>query len=243
MTDNQFKIMEYLMRCNSQEKKKFIDKYLIQQYGRDRCVITKDYTIAFGDIPIGLISHVDTVFEETKKYKKYINLYYDEKRHTMVCPGSPGFDDSAGCFCLIEIIRRNFRPTIILCEGEEMGVLGGQKMVKDIPICPIELKYIIELDRQGKNDCVFYGCDNPEFENYIETFGFITDLGSYSDISIIGPAWGIACANLSCGYFNEHTYFEILRVDFLFETINKVEQMLKNADSAPKFAYIPEAIK
>ena len=31
---------------------------------------------------------------------------------------------------------------------------------------------MIELDRRGKNDCVFYDCYCPDFIEYVEQFGF-----------------------------------------------------------------------
>lgn len=247
MNEKEFELMEYLMKCNSQEKKKFIDNYLIQQYGKDKCVITKDYTLAFGDIPIGIVAHVDTVFEGSKKYKEYINLYYDQKRQVMFCPSSPGFDDTAGCYAIMELVKRGLRPTIILCEGEEKYCDGAIKLTKDILKCPIDLKYIIELDRQGFCDCVFYDCVNNEFEDYIESCGFKTDYGSFSDISIIGPIWGIACVNISIGYEEEHTYSEILHVNWMLATIEKVIVMLKNSlreeYNVPHFEYVERKLE
>lgn len=96
---------------------------------------------------------------------------------------------------------------------------------------------MIELDRQGKNDCVFYSCDNDDFIAYIESFGFIEDFGSFSDISILGPAWRICSTNLSVGYENEHTYIETLNISALLNTIEKVKKMLQE-ESIPDFKYI-----
>jgi hypothetical protein len=67
---------------------------------------------------------------------------------------------------------------------------------------------MIELDRQGRDDAVFYDCDNPEFEEYITKFDFVSDWGTYSDISTIAPSWECAAVNLSIGYFDEHSYAE-----------------------------------
>lgn len=239
MTDKQFKLMQHLMRCNKQEKKKFIDEYLVRQYTRENCIVTKDFTIAFGDIPISLICHLDTVDENSKKYNKaLINLYYDEKRKVLCCPGALGFDDNAGLFSIIQIIIKGYRPTIILCQDEELGGLGAQTLAETFPKAPIDLKYMIELDRQGKNDLVTYNCRNNEFDKYISSFGYRKSYGSYSDISFIAPIWNIAAANISVGYLNEHSYFEILRVDWLEKTIAKVERMLQDAETAPYFKYI-----
>ena len=105
--------------------------------------------------------------------------------------------------------------------------------------CPFkELKYIIELDRRGSNDCVFYDCDNNDFTRYVESFGFVEAIGSFSDISEICPSWGIAGVNLSVGYSDEHSYVETLRVGPLFDTIQKVKNMLNDAENIEKFEYV-----
>ena len=72
-------------------------------------------------------------------------------------------------------------------------------------------KAIFQLDRRGSDECVFYDCDNPDFIKYVESFGFKEAYGSFSDISIIAPAWGVAAANLSVGYYLEHSNAEYLK--------------------------------
>ena len=103
-------------------------------------------------------------------------------------------------------------------------------------------KAIFQLDRRGSDDCVFYDCDNPDFTKYVESFGFKEAYGSFSDISIIAPAWGVAAANLSAGYYNEHQKIEILKVRELEKTIEKVKKILDNAENMLSYTYI-EALK
>ena len=98
------------------------------------------------------------------------------------------------------------------------------------------MKYIIQLDRQGTNDCVFYDLYNPKFMDYIESFGFVEDFGTFSDISILCPEWKICGVNLSVGYKNEHNRIETLNAGALFDTINKVIRMLQEKN-IPDFEY------
>ena len=71
---------------------------------------------------------------------------------------------------------------VLFCEDEEVGCVGAKKFTRG-SLRP-QVNYIVELDRRGSNDAVFYRCDNPEFEDFITSFGFETAGGSRSDISV-----------------------------------------------------------
>jgi DNA-directed RNA polymerase subunit RPC12/RpoP len=141
----------------------------------------------------------------------------------------------AGIFAIIQIIKSGLRPSIILTTDEESGAIGASALAKNP--CPIAgLKYMIQLDRRGTNDCVFYSCGNLDFIDYVETFGFIEKWGSFSDISVLMPAWKICGVNLSVGYEDEHSVSEVLFIKPLFDTINKVKNMLKEKE-IPSFTF------
>jgi hypothetical protein len=127
---------------------------------------------------------------------------------------------------MLQIIIDGYRPHIILTTDEERGGVGAQALAKKK--CPLEfLRFMIQLDRRGSNDCVFYECYNPEFIKFIEHFGFAETTGSFSDISFLMPAWKICGTNLSIGYKDEHTIAETLNIHWMFKTIDKVENILE----------------
>lgn len=199
---------------------------------------TPAYVFAAGDIPVALVAHADTVFKGLPKY-----FFYDSKQTVLWSPEGMGADDRAGIYAIMEIIKRTqLRPHVIITTGEEVGCIGASKLIGHYPKFPYELKYLIQLDRRGSKDCVFYDCDNKQFEKFIESFGFETNWGSLSDISVLAPAWGIAAANLSVGYYNEHTETEFLCFNFLHSTIEKVKQMLaytQEHKEMPTWKYVP----
>ena len=120
-----------------------------------------------------------------------------------------------------------------------MGGLGARVLTYIEPKPFAEMKYIIQLDRRGKDDCIFYECDNVKFIKYIESFGFHEEYGSFSDISELCPTWKIAGVNLSIGYINEHSLIEILYIDYFLSTVEKVKKMLKDVNNINSFEYIP----
>ena len=174
---------------------------------------------------------MDTVFPKPPE-----DIFYDRVKNVMLSPTGLGADDRAGVFSIIQIIRRGLRPHIIFTVDEESGCLGATALSK-LP-CPFkDLRYLIQLDRRNACDCVFYDCDNPAFVEYVEGFGFIENWGTFSDISMLCPAWKIAGVNLSVGYYNEHSTGELLYVGQMLSTIEKVANMLQ-AEDIPTFEYI-----
>ena len=227
----ELKTFEQLASLTQGSLKKVLSKFLSKHY--KKVVETDDYIFAEGDIPIALVAHMDTVFKLPPD-----DIYYDERKNVMWSPDGLGADDRAGVYAIVTLIREGFKPHIIFTTDEEMGAIGASLLAKlDCPFA--ECKYIIQLDRRGSNDCVFYDCENQAFVDYVEQFGFEWNYGTFTDISRLCPAWGIAGVNLSVGYRDEHSTSEVLFVGQLLSTIAKVRKMLQQAETAPYFEYVP----
>lgn len=230
-----YKLLYSLFSMRNTTLLKSLHKICKKYYAEDKIHATKEYIYIEGEIPIALVAHVDTVHRMPVS-----ELYHDEKKNVLWSPQGLGADDRAGVFAIIKMLLDGYRPTIIFCDGEEIGGVGANALIRDFPQAKEELKYMIELDRRGARDAVFYSCDNDKFEEYITSFGFVTDWGTFSDISIIAPAWGFAAVNLSIGYENEHSLGEYLNYQNMFETIDRVEKMFDEVDMSDKYEYIHE---
>ena len=88
---------------------------------------------------------------------------------------------------MILLLMRKLRCHILFCEEEEVGGVGARKFTQS-KLRP-EVNYIVELDRRGTNDAVFYSCDNPDFTEFVCSFGFEENYGSFSDISVSRRIW------------------------------------------------------
>lgn len=214
-------------------------KLLITSYGRDNVICDDEFIIAKGDIPVALVAHCDTVFTYPPK-----DIFYDKEANVMWSPQGLGADDRAGIYAIIQILNDELKPHIIITTGEESGCIGSGKIVGKMTNHPFDdLKFMVQLDRRGFKDSVFYQCDNIDFENFVNNFGFETNYGSLSDISVLAPVWGVAAVNFSVGYMDEHSKEERLYVDALFNTIDKVEALLRHVreekDKIETFKYIP----
>jgi len=224
--------LEILFKMSEKKLLKYLSRLLAsKEYGYKNVVKTKDYIYAEGNIPVMLVSHLDTVHLSLPTH-----IFHDQKQNVIWSPQGIGADDRAGVWAILQLITLEQKPYIIFTTQEEVGGLGAYKVIEEIKeIPPVNL--LIEFDRKGSNDAVFYRCDNPDFVDYIEKFGFIENYGSFSDISVICPEWGIAGVNLSTGYYNAHTKEEYLNINELNDVIERVRIMFDQLPSEP-FEYI-----
>ena len=232
LKNNELQTFEHLARLTQPSLRKHLNMFLRQKY--DKVVTTEDYIYAEGTIPIALIAHMDTVFPIPPE-----EILYDTNHNIMISPQGLGADDRAGIYMITKLIRDGFKPHVIFTTDEERGCLGAAQLAK-LP-CPFkDLRFMIQLDRRGANDCVFYECDNPSFTEYIESFGFVEAFGSFTDITELGPAWNVGAVNLSVGYRDEHTRSEVLFVGQMLETLEKVRTILRQKiELIPEFKFIP----
>ena len=199
-------------------------------------VKSKDgFVFAKGDFPVLLVAHLDTVHKELPN-----NFMYDTQALTISSPNGIGGDDRCGVYMILEVIKQ-YNCSVLFCEDEEIGTVGAEKFISSKLSKGLEFNYIIEFDRMGRNDAVFYDCDNPEFEEFITKEFFKTAHGSFTDISEIAPALGCAAVNLSCGYYKAHTTDEYVVYPEMLESIDEACKILERTTDEDKFEYIESA--
>ena len=199
-------------------------KYLVcrlEEKGyKDKVYFTKDYIIAKGDIPVLLVAHLDTV------HKELPTIYFDQEKRVLWAPQGIGGDDRCGVYAILNIIE-TCKPYVLFTTDEEIGGVGAEKFTKEVDL-KNEINFAIEIDRRGLNQAVFYNCGNTEFQDFILSYGFDEEFGSFSDISVLSPAYDFASVNLSAGYYNEHTNYEYIVLDHLEYTIAVVKRILQD---------------
>ena len=181
--------------------------------------VLESFLYAVGS-PVMLVAHVDTVFDRPPREHEI------KTRGGILTAEEVGLgaDDRAGVYAILELVKRGHKPTILFTGGEEVGGLGAHSA--SIHLMPSHVAYIVELDRRGEKDAVFYGCANEEFRRFVLSFGFVEALGSFSDISILCPAWGVAGVNVSVGYYGAHTKEEMMFLPYLERAMKRLEKML-----------------
>lgn len=224
------KSFEEICRMTQQEVKAYMKKYLESK--RYKVIEEDGFLYAKGDIPVLLVAHMDTVHKQTCKT---INLAENGR---MSSPQGIGGDDRCGVYIIGQILR-SLRCSVLLCEDEEKGGIGANKFAKTDYIHDLGVNYMIEFDRRGKNDAVFYSCDNKQFTDFVVYgTGYKEARGTYSDISTLMPASKLCGVNLSSGYYNEHTTDEHVMFYEMTDTISTAIALIKSPCDEP-FVYKP----
>lgn len=227
------KKFEEICMMTQAEVKTYMQKYLSSKKYK---VVNKDgYLYAKGTVPVLLVAHMDTVHKEICKKI----LIGDDG--IISSPQGIGGDDRCGIFIIMNIVQ-DLNCSVLLCEDEETGGNGARKFTKSEYINDLDVNYIIEFDRKGNNDAVFYSCDNKDFTKFVtETTGFKEAFGTFSDISVVAPAAKIAAVNLSCGYYNAHTLNEYVKINEMLNTIKVAKKLIKTESDA--FEYVARQYK
>lgn len=207
--------LENLCRMRQSTVKRYVTERLLDSGYKPE--VRDGFVYAEGTHPVLLVAHMDTVHKEVVKKIKY-------KGPIISSPQGIGGDDRCGVYIILKLIEV-FNCSVLFCEDEEIGCVGARKFLESN--FSLDINFIIEFDRRGSNDCVFYDCDNDEFENFILSTGFWkTEWGTCSDISYLAPQLGCAAVNLSCGYHFEHTVDEYINTKELLTVIEEAKNLL-----------------
>lgn len=236
------KNFESICKMTQMEVKAYMKEYLTSKKYK---VIDEDgFLYAKGDVPVLLVAHMDTVHKEQCKEIKNEN-------GKLSSPQGIGGDDRCGVFIIMNLVKE-FHCSVLLCEDEEIGTIGARKFTKakfkqgtdansfieKRYIDDLGVNYMIEFDRRGNNDAVFYSCDNKEFTDFVTDFtGFKNVQGSWSDISVLMPEAKIAAVNLSSGYYLAHTTGEYVVYNEMMDTIDAAKVLIL-ADCDKPFKYV-----
>lgn len=235
---NNDEIMDLVKRFCCMNEDELIETISSEIYRQKRSINIEhdsNYTYIKGDLPVLLVAHFDTFFdmplpsmqdfEVQGDYILRTKYAFDSKRNA-------GFDDRAGIAMIYYIIKHGYLPSVLLCNHEEIGCWGAIEFIKTHSIEDCSFKFLIELDRSGARDAVYYDCANFDFINFINEYGFTTSRGSYTDIAVLAPMLQLAAVNLSIGYWREHSEEEMFVANYWYDTARKVCKILEDASSA-----------
>lgn len=217
--------------------------------GREPDITDKSmYALWDNKSPILLQAHIDVVEDHMSRTYvdgKWVEIEEIGPKHLNIVRsrnvvwnkvGILGGDDRAGIIAMAYILdlckSRDIKPpSIMLTNGEESGGKGAKKFIKDFGTLSgllNDTRLILGLDRRGCNDYVFYVNPGIDVRAYIESFGFISAYGTYSDSKDLSEYFKIPSVNLSVGYYDQHRKSERLHLDETWMTASRVVGMLND---------------
>lgn len=174
--------------------------------------------------PLILQAHIDTV-------RRIIPQLSIENK-IIKSNGIMGADDRAGVYALLQTYHRTpkaKRPSLLFTNHEEIGGHGMKKFLKKNPKRTLtHVNLLIAVDRQGANEYVYYNAIHSKVKDFIKSFGYIEENGTYSDCQNFTSKSRIPSVNVSCGYYNQHAAAEELHIDELDLTINRLIDICQN---------------
>lgn len=187
-----------------------------------------------GTLPVLLTAHLDTVHKELPKKIVY-------KDGTVSSPQGIGGDDRCGVYAILEIVKE-LNCHVLFCEDEEIGGAGSD-LFAATDLCANlgkKVNYVIEIDRKGADDAVYYDQANREFEKFVETEFWRMNYGTFTDICNICPVLDVSGVNLSCGYYKQHTTNEYVVLKELETAIQETKKLIRRTDPTVTFPYVEE---
>lgn len=224
------KKFENICKMSQLRLKKYVEVKLRKTY--NDITVGDGFVFAKGTFPVLLLAHLDTVHDLLPSL-----IMYDTEKDTISCAEGIGGDDRCGVYMIFEIIKK-YNCSVLFCEDEEQGGVGARKFIKTDLAKELEFNYAIEFDRRGKNDAVFYDCDNDNFTDFITKDFYKKAYGSFSDISVVAPFLKCAAVNLSCGYYNAHTPQEYVVLNEMEKSIEEACKILDRTTEKDKFEYV-----
>ena len=186
------------------------------------------YKIDIPNSPL-LSAHMDTVQRESD-IEKINKIKITTNKITG--KGIIGADDKCGIYIILQLLKE-FNINFLFSVQEEVGGFGSSYFISNNDISHIP--YGLILDRHGSSDiiCTHNGYGTKELENDLleigQQFGFRPETGIWSDADNLSNQ--ISCANISVGYYNEHTKKEYVNLDETRHTLSFIRSILMNLEN------------
>jgi hypothetical protein len=187
-----------------------------------------------------IVSHLDQVHKYNPNKTIVANgdylMAFDGARQI-----GTGGDDLVGVFMCLSLLDAIDNIKIAFFLQEEVGCIGSYKA--DLSFFD-DCMFIGQADRKGNEDFInhsngvklfddeFSDFVKPILENYKykECTGVATDAGALSKRNV-----GIACFNISCGYYNAHTSTEYVCISDVYHCYELLTDLIRSADK--RFVY------
>lgn len=141
-----------------------------------------------------------------------------------------GADDKNGLWIALKCLQTFDVIKVAFFVGEEIGCVGSSKCDMNFFA---DARFVVEPDRRGGNDLITeisgYDIASEAFLNAFDyaSFGYKKTSGLMTDVlELTERGVGVACINMSCGYYNPHSDEEFTVISDLLNALDLVEHII-----------------
>lgn len=179
--------------------------------------------------PVMLVAHLDKVNDKEQC------VATEQNGLIHATSGQLGGDDRCGVYVIQQVLDNlsgETLPFILFTHGEESGGRGVKEFVKSklLDEHKDKINFFLEWDRRGI--CEFVCYNKPENDSCFDpllALGYVQEHGSYSDVATLSSEYKIGHANISCGYFDQHTKWEYVFVPAVDFTVTHAINLVQNS--------------
>lgn len=221
---------------NEKKLKRFIKKWVANNIEGVECTWDNSGNVYFkkgeSDTYPVVVAHLDQVQKaHAKDFKAVIteDIIFGYSPSEKEYQGL-GADDKNGLWIALKCLETFDVIKVAFFVGEEIGCVGSSKCDMNFFA---DARFVIEPDRRGGNDLITsISCMDIASEAFLnafdyESFGYKKTSGLMTDVlELAERGVGVACINMSCGYYNPHTDEEFTVISDLLNALYLVEHII-----------------
>lgn len=181
-----------------------------------------------------VVAHMDTVHDFTSARELVIRNGIISARYIksgIQC--GLNADDCNGILVALQLLETLPNLKVCFTTQEEIGGKGADEAANNIEFF-LDVRYLIQADRRGNDDLITHtnGINSAsekfveDIQPLMEKYGYSEETGTFTDIGVLANELLISGVNVSCGYYNEHTFREYCIIDELNNCLNFIHDII-----------------
>ena len=194
-----------------------------------------------------VVAHMDTVHDFTSARELIIknNIITAQYIKSGLQCGLNA-DDCNGILVALQLLETLPNLKVCFTTQEEIGGKGAYEAANNIEFF-LDVRYLIQADRRGNDDLITHTNGiNSASEKFVEDirplmdkYNYSEGTGTFTDIGVLADELLISGVNVSCGYYNEHTFKENCNISELNNCLNFIYDIIVSLDNQDTMYSIP----
>lgn len=186
-----------------------------------------------------VVAHMDTIHNFTSARELVIkNNIITAKYIKSGIQCGLNADDCNGILVALQLLETLPNLKVCFTTQEELGGIGAYEAANNIEFF-LNVRYLIQADRRGNKDLITHtnGIDSAsekfveDIQLLMEKYSYSESIGTFTDIGVLASKLLISGVNVSCGYYNEHTFREYCNINELNNCLNFIYEIITSLDN------------